>query len=231
MQNINKALIIAAHPDDEVLGMGATIYKLSEMGKEIHLLIVTDGSTCQYRNSNQIDAIIASKKQETLNCAKLLGIKSVSYADLPDMKLDTIPQVDVNSVIENAINRIKPDTIFTHFYADLNMDHQIVYKSTMVATRSLPGQSVKNVLCYNVPSSTEMSPCLPNTAFLPNVYVDVVGKCAERKYEAIACYKSEIREFPHPRSIEYIKKQDIAEGLKVGVQCAEKFVLLKSIIG
>ena len=230
MKEMNRILVIAAHPDDEVLGMGGSIAKLVANGKKVHLLIVTDGSSAQYRSSNDVEAILAQKKKETENCAKILGIASVTYGGLPDMRLDSTPHIEINSVIEDAIDRIQPDTVFTHFWGDVNMDHQCIYNSTMVAVRPLSTQVVKNVYCYNVPSSTEWSPCLAQTMFMPNTYIDISGGYAELKYKALACYETELRAYPHPRSIEHIRKQDIAEGLKVGLGSAEKFVLLRSVL-
>ena len=110
------------------------------------------------------------------------------------------------------------------------MDHRCVYQSTMVAVRPTSMQVVKNVYCYSVPSSTEWSPCVTATAFMPNVYVDISGGYAEDKYNGLSCYKTELREYPHPRSVEHIRKQDNAEGLKVGVESAESFVLLRSVV-
>ena len=230
MEMISRALVIAAHPDDEVLGMGGTVAKLTSEGKEVHLLIVTDGSTSQYKDSEDLEKIINDKKAETLNCANALGIKSVLYGGLPDMKLDVTPHIEVNAVIEKAIEEIAPDTVFTHFWGDVNMDHRCVYHSTMVAVRPTATQVVKNVYCYSVPSSTEWSPCVANTAFMPNVYVDISNGFLERKCEGLNCYKTELRDYPHPRSIEHIKKQDNAEVLKVGVESAESFVLLRSVV-
>lgn len=230
MENINKILVIAAHPDDEVLGLGGSIAKFADMGKEVHLLIVTDGSSAQYRGSSQLEEIFQKKKKETENCAKILGIRSISYGGLPDMRLDTVPHIEINDVIERVIERVQPDTVFTHFWGDVNVDHQCVYHSTMVAVRPLASQVVKKVYCYSVPSSTEWSPSLTQTMFMPNTFVDISGKYAQLKYDALACYETELREYPHPRSVEHIEKQDNAEGLKMGMETAEKFVLLRSIL-
>ena len=132
---MKKVLVIAAHPDDEVLGMGGTVAKLVAEGVECHLLIVTDGSSSQYRESDDLVKIIEDKKQETKRCADILGFKSIIYGELPDMKLDCTPHIAINQIIEKVIEEVRPDTVFTHFWGDVNKDHQEVYKSTLVAVR------------------------------------------------------------------------------------------------
>lgn len=226
---MKKVLVISAHPDDEVLGCGGTIARLSSEGTECHLLIVTDGSSSQYRDSDHLHDIIEAKKSETKGCADLMGFKSIHYGELPDMKLDTIPHIRINQVIENVIDELQPDTVFTHFWGDVNRDHQEVYKSTLVAVRPVMGQVVKELYCYRVPSSTEWTPNKGDTMFMPNVFVDIT-EYAEQKYKAFACYSTELRDYPHPRSVQYLRETDKTTGLRVGLLAAEEFVLLRKLI-
>ena len=225
---MKKVLVIAAHPDDEVLGVGGTIAKLSAKGVECHLLIVTDGSSSQYRNSDHLHEIIEAKKLETKGCADLLGFISIHYGELPDMKLDKKPHIAINQVIEKVIDELQPDTVFTHFWGDVNRDHQEVYKSTLVAVRPVMGQVVKELYCYRVPSSTEWTPNKADTMFMPNYFVDI-EKFAEQKYNAFACYSTELREYPHPRSVQHLRETDRAAGLRVGLLAVEEFVLLRKL--
>lgn len=225
---MKKVLVIAAHPDDEVMGLGGTIAKLSAQGVECHLLIVTDGSSSQYRDSDHLHEIIEAKKQETKECSGLLGFKSIHYGELPDMKLDKTPHIVINQVIEKVIDELQPDTVFTHFWGDVNRDHQEVYKSSLVAVRPVMGQVVKEVYCYKVPSSTEWTPNKADTMFMPNYFVDI-EKFAEQKYKAFACYSTELRDYPHPRSIQYLRETDKTAGLRVGLLSAEEFVLLRKL--
>lgn len=225
---MKRVLVIVAHPDDEVLGVGGTIAKLASQGVECHLLIVTDGSSSQYRDSDHLHEIIEAKKLETKGCADLLGFKSIHYGELPDMKLDKTPHIAINQVIEKVIDQIQPDTVFTHFWGDVNRDHQEVYKSTLVAARPVMGQVVKELYCYRVPSSTEWTPNKADTMFMPNYFVDI-EKFAEIKYKAFACYSTELREYPHPRSVQYLRETDKAAGLSVGLLAAEEFVLLRKL--
>lgn len=226
---MKKVLVIAAHPDDEVLGCGGTIARLSSEGVECHLLIVTDGSSSQYRDSDHLHEIIEAKKLETKGCSDQLGFKSIHYGELPDMKLDKTPHIVINQVIEKVVDELQPDTVFTHFWGDVNRDHQEVYKSTLVAVRPVMGQVVKELYCYRVPSSTEWTPNKGDTMFMPNVFVDIT-EFAEQKYKAFACYSTELRDYPHPRSVQYLRETDKATGLKVGLLAAEEFVLLRKLI-
>lgn len=225
---MKKVLVIAAHPDDEVLGVGGTVAKLSAQEVDCHLLIVTDGSSAQYRDSDHLHEIIEAKKSETNRCANLLGFKTIHYGELPDMKLDKTPHIIINQVIEKVIDEVKPDTVYTHFWGDVNRDHQEVYKSTLVAVRPVMGQMVKEVYCYKVPSSTEWTPNKADTMFMPNYFVDI-EKFAEQKYKAFACYATELRDYPHPRSVQYLRETDKAAGLRVGLLAAEEFVLLRKL--
>lgn len=226
MKNI---LVIAAHPDDEVLGVGGTIARFANEGKNVYVLIVTDGSSSQYGSDPNLAGILKAKEEETSKCAEILGVKKVIYGGLPDMKLDTVAHIEINKVIEKVIDEIKPDTVFTHFWGDVNADHQNVYKSTLVAVRPLMGQVVKRLLCYRVPSSTEWTPCKPDTMFVPNVFVDI-HSFAQQKYDAFSMYATELRDYPHPRSKRHLSELDTANGLQVGLRCAETFMLLREIL-
>lgn len=225
---MRTVLVIAAHPDDEVLGMGGTIAKLVNDGCEVNVLIMTDGSSAQYCDSLNIKKIIEDKKKETLACAQRLGIKQVYYGELPDMRLDCTPHIDINKVIEQLVEELKPDIVFTHFWGDVNIDHQNVYKSTLVAVRPMMGQVVKELYCYRVPSSTEWTPCKEGTMFMPNVFVDITT-VAEQKYDAFMEYSTELREYPHPRSVKHLRELDVARGLEVGQGPTETFVLLRKL--
>lgn len=226
---MNKILVIVAHPDDEVLGMGGSIAKFTSEGREVHLLIVTDGSSSQYKDREDLQIIISNKKKETEQAAALIGITSITYGELHDMQLDMTAHVEINKVIEQAIEAIQPDTVFTHFWGDINKDHQCVYESTLVAVRPVMGQIVKALYCYSVPSSTEWNPNKADTMFMPNIFIEI-EECKEQKYSAMAAYKTELREYPHPRSVQHLRELDIAVGLQIGCKATESFVLLRSIV-
>jgi len=220
-----KVLVIAAHPDDELLGLGGTIAKHVSHGDEVHVLMMTEGSSTQYHNQPEK---IEQKKREIMRVKSILGIKEIHFVDLPDMKLDTLPHVEVNAPITNIIDKLEPEIVYTHFYGDVNKDHRTIFESTMVATRPTGNTSVKRVLCYNTPSSTEWNVQTSGTTFMPNVYVDITDYL-EDKLSAFEQYESEIRDYPHPRSIEAVKIHARYWGTHIGVKAAEPFMLVREI--
>lgn len=221
---MKKILVVVAHPDDEVLGMGGTIAKYVYEGNEVAVLIVTDGSTSQYKNDPQLENILKQKKQETENATRILGVSKVYYGGLPDMRLDVTAHTEVNNAIERVIEDFDPDIIYTHFEGDVNRDHQCVYESVLVACRPVPGQKIKELYSFSVPSSTEWNAQNSKSVFAPNTYVELSDEMIEKKYAAMAEYVTELRDFPHPRSIETLKILDQAVGLQVGVRIAESFI-------
>lgn len=224
-----KALVIAAHPDDEVYGMGGTIAKLSARGHEVHVLIVTDGCTTQYADRPDLPEIIERKHAEALEAGRLLGVREVCFGTFPDMRLDSVPHVELNHLIEKTVDAVRPEAVYTHFYGDVNLDHQMVYRSTLVAVRPAPGQCVRELYCYQTPSSTEWSPQLAQTVFLPNTMVDITG-FEDAKEQAVLAYETEARPYPHPRSLRYVRETDRARGLQWGLGPSEAFMLVRNIV-
>jgi len=220
-----KILVIAAHPDDEVYGMGGTIAKLSSQGHEVYTLIVTEGCSAQYKDQLYL---INEKREQAIKANAILGVKEVFFGNLPDMRLDTLEHVEINAVIEKAIISIKPDVVYTHFYGDVNKDHKCVYESTLVAVRPVPSQCVCEVYCYQVPSSTEWAANVAQNAFLPNVFEEVSAHYG-KKQESIIAYSSEIREYPHPRSLKVVSIYDLALAKRNGLEIAEGFMLIRKV--
>lgn len=204
-----KILVIGAHFDDEVLGMGGTIAKHAKKGDTIYVCIITDSSSSQYPGRKHM---IDVKKEESKKVNKILGIKETIYFDLPDMKLDTVPHVEINTCIEKCVKKIKPDVIYTHHKSDVNKDHILVFESSLVA-----GRSVKKIISYEVYNTLD---------FQPNIYVDISQEL-DIKLKAMKCYKSETRQYPHPRSIDAVKIRSQQRGIESGVEAAESFVLVK----
>lgn len=210
-------LVIAAHYDDETLGCGGTIAKHVSAGDAVHVLFLTDSCSVQYPGN----ADIAGKKyDECLAANKILG-STVEFLNFPDMRLDAILHVELNNAISAVVGRIKPETVYTHWKGDLNKDHRIAYESTMVACRPMSG--VKKVLCYEVPGSTEWG-----EGFWPNYYVDTMD-FFNKKMDAMLEYKTELREHPHPRSIESIFSLMRKRGSEIFTKCAEAFVMIRGI--
>ena len=208
-------LIIAAHPDDEVLGMGGTIKKLSKKNK-IHLCVVSEGASAQYDDNKMIQI----RKNSCIESGKILGISSYTFLDFPDMQLDSIPHLEINKKLEKVIKKIDPYVVYTTPSNDFNLDHQKVFESTLVVTRPI-SSNVKRLLCYEIPTYTKFP-------FNPSVYVNI-SKEIKLKIKAFQCYKSEIKKFPHPRSIESIKNLSKLRGMESGLDHAESFSLIREI--
>ena len=196
-----KILVIAPHPDDEVLGCGGTIKKYTKEGREVYLCIATKAYTPDWTES-----FIENRKKEIKCSSKILGIKKVTFLDLPTVKLDTLPQKQLNDLISKVVEEIKPEIVFVPFRGDINKDHKLVSESTLVALRPKPGFSVKKVFYYEVLSETEWAKPAQKIedVFLPNFYEDI-SEYLDDKLKAMECYKSELKEYPHPRSLEGIK--------------------------
>lgn len=221
-----RILVIAAHPDDEVYGMGGTIAKLAYKKHEVYVLIITDGCSAQYKGQLHL---IQEKKKQARKANAILGVKEVFFADLPDMKLDKVDHVVLNHVIEKTVWDLNPDIVYTHFYGDVNKDHQCVFDSTMVAVRPTPSQNVQAVYCYQVPSSTEWAAGVPKNMFVPNVFEEI-SLYYEKKQQAIMAYSMEIRDYPHPRSLEVVKLYDEVMGKRNGLNLAEGFMLIRKVV-
>ncbi|MDF9745850.1 PIG-L deacetylase family protein [Natrinema salsiterrestre] len=216
--NDNTVLVIGAHPDDEVLGAGGAIAKHSNADDDVHILIVSEGSTQQYDDPD----LIVEKREHAHTCADRLGASAVHFGGLPDMRLSDIAHVDINETIESVCADINPDVVYTHSRREVNRDHVAVHDSTLVATR--PGSGVSTVLSYETPSSTDFSPDLDG--FEPNMFVDISDQI-ECKIDAFNAYKTEIREYPHPRSPEALRAIARARGASSGFEFAEAFDVLR----
>jgi len=220
---MTRVLVVAAHPDDEVLGMGGTIAVHTSGGDVVRVLVVTDGSSTQYPGDAEIRA---RKEQEALESARELGVEDYVHLDLPDMRLDTLEHIDVNRIIEEHIRDFAPQVVYT-VHPDVNRDHQVLFDSVAVATRPTPSHPVRRLLTYAPTSSTEWTPAAVNW-FQPNWYVDISGTL-ERKLAAFAHYETERREYPHPRSERAIRATAEFHGTSSGFELAEPFVLVRSL--
>lgn len=218
-----SVLVVAAHPDDEVLGCGGTMARHVSAGDEVHVLIVAQGVTAR-ENATAAD-LEAHRKAAHRACA-LLGVTSLRLGDFPDNRLDSADRIDVTRFIEAAVAASSPHVVYTHHWADANIDHRIVNECALVACRPLPGQNVRRVLQFEIPSSTEWgSPAQP---FIPN-WFSGIGKTLELKVAALHEYERELREFPHPRSIEGVTHLARWRGASAGLQAAEAFVLARNV--
>ncbi len=226
---MSEILVIAAHPDDEVLGCGGTIAKLAAIGHYISVAILGEGSTSRATQRENADTeLVEQLKLQSQRVADILGSSQIFNFDLPDNRFDTLHLLDIVKLIENVLQETSPEIVYTHHHGDLNIDHQIVHRATLTATRPAPGQPVREVYTYEVPSSTEWSFHQNDNCFTPNVFVDITDTLAT-KIEALAVYDSETRSFPHPRSSEAITATAKKWGSVSGLNAAEAFQLVRSI--
>jgi LmbE family N-acetylglucosaminyl deacetylase len=218
--------VVVAHPDDETLGAGGTVARFAGQGSEVWVCVVCDGVTARH---DQVDR----QKQCAQRACDLLGVRKVVFCDLPDQRLDTLSLVDVITPIERCVAELRPDFVLTHFEEDVNQDHGVVFNAAMVATRPSPGSSVHGVLCFETASSTEWAAPFAGSTFAPNVFVDISDTLA-KKIEAMNvyadAYASEVRSYPHPRSLEAIEVYAKRHGITTGVHAAEPFMLVRGAI-
>jgi len=217
-----KILIIAAHPDDECLGMGGTLANLSE-DNNIEILIL--GTGIASRNIQNKNEAIIKLRNESKKANNILGIQRIYFEDFPDNEFDTISLLNITKIVETYIEKIRPEIIFTHHIGDLNVDHQLTHRAVMTALRPIGNYSVQKIYSFEVLSSTEWG---ISESFQPNTYIDI-SDTIKLKEDALREYKSEIREYPHPRSIEGIKIVAKKRGMEVGLRFAEAFQLIRDV--
>ena len=222
-----KILIVAAHPDDEVLGCGGTVARLIKEGYDAYTLILGEGITSRDKSRNREKRLhdIKKLKDQIYKANKILGIKKVFTFDLPDNRFDSVDFLDIVKIIEEIKNKLKPEIIFTHSKSDLNIDHRITHKAVITATRPMKGETVKSIYAFEVLSFTEWNYPL---SFSPNVYFNIEDTLG-LKLKAMSEYKNELREYPHPRSLEGIKIKAKQRGMEAGFSYAEAFELIRRV--
>lgn len=224
-----KVLVVAAHPDDEVLGCGGTISRLAHDGHDVYITILGEGITSRYQQREDADAdLIETLHSRSRQVAEMLGAKDIFLHNLPDNRFDTVSLLDVVKIIEDLIGELEPDVIYTHHSGDLNIDHLITHRAVLTATRPMTHQPVREIYTFEVPSSTEWAFQRFEPAFRPNVFMDI-SDTLEIKIQALAQYESEVRDFPHPRSSEALEAVSRRWGSVVGCTAAEAFELIRAI--
>ncbi len=223
----NRFLIVAAHPDDEILGCFGTAAKLIKMGFEGYTLILGEGKTSRddLRNPAAHKNDFEILKNEAKRANELIGIKRLIMEHFSDNRFDSHELLDIVKVVERAIKEIKPSIVFTHFEDDLNIDHQITARAVLTATRPIKDCSVKVLFAFEVLSSTEWR---FNKSFAPNFFVDISSEI-DLKIAAMSEYKSELCDYPHPRSLNAIKAQGALRGSTIEKAAAEAFMLVRGV--
>jgi N-acetylglucosamine malate deacetylase 1 len=228
MNNINKVLIVAAHPDDEILGCGGTIARHIDQNDEVSVLFLTDGVSS--RNASLSDKILKNEKDKRKNAAlevsRYLGYSNIVFGTFPDNKCDTVPLLDIVQFIEKNIDILKPNIVYTHFCNDLNIDHRKTFEAVITAARPTNSSSIDSIYSFEVPSSTEWNFSNEVKQFSPNHFINI-QRYFEKKEYALKCYEMEIRAFPFPRSFKGIDALATFRGAQSGFSKAEAFMVVR----
>jgi LmbE family N-acetylglucosaminyl deacetylase len=218
-------LVCAAHPDDEILGCGATMARHVRAGDDVHAVILGRGVASRGDDGAAVEALEAAARRANA----IVGVTSLRFFDFPDNRMDTVDRLSIAKCLEEEIARVRPSIVYTHHRSDLNVDHGRVADAAAIAARPLPGSSVASLLFFEVASSTDARPAGVTVPFEPNWFVDV-SATLEFKLAALREYAAEMRAFPHPRSIEAVEHLARWRGAMAGVAAAEAFVAGRHIV-
>ncbi len=225
-------MIVVAHPDDELLGLGATMHKLiHEQQCQIHVVILGEGITSRAdgRDTQLWEKELATHRENIKNAQAAIGFQSVSIYDFPDNRFDSINLLEIIKVIEKEKSIFLPQVVFTHHGGDLNIDHQRTFEAVITSCRPLQEEIVKTIITFETPSGTEWrSPSDPRH-FLPNLFFSLKKNNIDAKINGMECYEFEKREYPHPRSPEALTIQAKRWGVAIGCNYAEAFCLIRDL--
>jgi N-acetylglucosamine malate deacetylase 1 len=221
---MHNVLVVATHPDDEVLGCGGVIARHVAQGHKVSVAVVSRGIPEIFP-----PALIAEIRQELRQAHQVLGISDVYFLDFPAPRLDVVPGHELADALAKLIRSLKAETVYLPHHGDIHGDHRAVYLATLVAARPINHCSVRKLLCYETLSETEWAPPTGNDAFVPTVFIDI-SLYLEKKLEAMACYRTQLQEPPYPRSLNVIRALAHFRGSTIGVPAAESFMLVREIV-
>lgn len=254
-----RILVVVAHPDDELLGPGATIHKLVREsgshipksskdqweneggstkpandypGIQIKVVILGEGLTSRAdsRDTKQWDEALKKHQQNIQDAQQIIGYQGLRVYQFPDNRFDTVPLLDIIKIIEKEKQSFDPDIILTHHGGDVNIDHQLTFQAVMTATRPMEHERVTGVITFETPSGTEWIPSTDTRQFIPNFFVEVDEQDVQAKIDAMECYHYEKRNYPHPRSPEALKIRSQYWGMTIGKHFAEPFCVVRWIV-
>lgn len=227
-----RILIVVAHPDDELLGLGASMHRLIKAYQiTTHVVILGEGITSRsdQRDAEKWKAELAIHRNNIQDAQKSIGYHSVAIYDFADNRFDTVALLDIIKVVEKEKNIFLPDIIFTHHGGDLNIDHQRTFEAVMTACRPMEHEIVKTIITFETASGTEWRAASDPKHFVPNLFIEVFSENMDAKIKGMEHYEFEKRLYPHPRSPEALKIQAQRWGVSVGCEFAEAFMLIRSV--
>jgi LmbE family N-acetylglucosaminyl deacetylase len=231
--NNKLILLVVAHPDDELLGCGATMNRLiTEFNCKIRVVILGEGITSrsEQRDTKKWEEELAIHRLNIKNAQECIGFESVSIYNFPDNRFDSVDLLDIIKVIEKEKEDFNPQIIFTHHGGDTNIDHRRTFEAVVTAIRPMENENVAHLLCFETPSSTEWQAFNYPNPFLPNLFVKLTKQNIDAKIKGMESYEFEKRKFPHPRSPEALEIQAKRWGVSIGTEFAEAFIMVRSLI-
>lgn len=226
---MKSVLVIAAHPDDELLGVGGTVRRLVDEGVCARAVILAEGLTSRGDKRADTDQLELKELQKDARAAAIeVGYTSIDFCGFPDNRMDGVDLLDIVKVVSRFVEKYQPDTIFTHHHGDLNIDHRLTCEAVLTACRPVKNYKVQRIYTFETPSSTEWNYTY-SEPFLPSVYFDI-SDTLEVKLKGMACYTSESATSPHPRSQEALEALGRYRGSNVGFEAAEAFMLIRETV-
>lgn len=223
INTIQRAMVIAPHPDDEVLGCGGTIARLGAMGRHVEVVVATRGKPPRF-DAAQVERVQAEAKR----AHAVLGVTRTHLLDFEAAALDRVPRAELNAGIAAIVAESRPDTLFLPFPADLHFDHGLIFEAAMVAARPVGSHYPARILAYETVSETNWAAPYLTPAFQPHVFVDI-SNYLDRKIEAFGCFESQVRASPNERSFETLRALAQVRGSCVSRRAAEAFVLIREV--
>lgn len=228
----SSVLIVASHPDDEILGVGATAAWHAARGDRVVTMILAEGATSRDATRNPVsreDELLALKAAAT-SAAKELGLAPPHFGGFPDNRMDSCDLLDVVKIVEDLVSEIDPDVVYTHHGGDLNVDHRITYQAVLTACRPMPDSRRRAIYTFETVSSTEWNSAEIGPAFRPQRYIDVTP-FLDKKLAALGHYSMEMRPFPHARSVDAVAALARLRGSQAGCKAAEAFMVVREVVG
>jgi N-acetylglucosamine malate deacetylase 1 len=221
---MEKILCFGVHPDDETLGAGATLWKHANLNHEVHICNVTRGDPARLSAQE-----LERNRRQALDAHEVLGATESHFLDFSSTLLDTIPHRELVEAVTKIIGLVKPTTVYTHFWRDVNLEHRVFSDAIEVCLRPKPNSQIRRVISYYTPSSTDWGHFMSGEKFMPNMFVSCSEEALDAKVRAMEVYKSEIQHFPHPRSSKSLITQAAFWGSMIGVERAEPFMLVREL--